>query len=73
MYYQEHRPPHFHAEYQGQQAVFDFNGQLVAGELVSGVARRLIKEWAVLHRAQLELNWAHMEAGHALERIEPLE
>ena len=73
MYYQEHRPPHFHAEYQGQQAVFDFDGQLVAGELASGVARRLIKEWAILHRAQLDMNWANMEVGQALERIEPLE
>jgi hypothetical protein len=53
--------------------VFDFDGQLVTGEIVSGVARRLIQEWAVLHRAQLELNWANMEAGRSLERIAPLE
>jgi hypothetical protein len=31
MFYQEHRPPHFHAEHQGQQAIFDFEGQLLAG------------------------------------------
>ena len=73
MFYQEHGPPHFHAEYQGQQATFDFGGELLAGDLRSGVAKRLIRDWAVQHRAQLEANWANMEVGRALERIEPLE
>jgi hypothetical protein len=73
MFFQEHRPPHFHAEHEGQQAAFDFAGELVAGDLRSGVAKRLIREWALQHRAQLEANWAAMEAGRSLERIEPLE
>jgi hypothetical protein len=73
MFYQEDRPPHFHAEYQGQQAAFDFDGDLVAGDLRSGVAKRLIRDWARQHRVQLEVNWANMESGRALERIEPLE
>ena len=33
MYYQEHAPRHFHAEYQGQHGTFDFAGQPLAGEL----------------------------------------
>jgi hypothetical protein len=73
MFYQAHRPPHFHAEYQGQQATFDFDGRPVAGDIRSAVAKRLIREWAVQHRAQLEANWVNMEAGRALERIAPLE
>ncbi|HEY3121182.1 MAG TPA: hypothetical protein VGL15_11205 [Vicinamibacteria bacterium] len=39
----------------------------------SKTALRLIKEWTVLHRADLEANWARMKAGHALERVAPLE
>ena len=73
MFFQEHRPPHFHAEHQGQQATFDFAGEPVAGDLRSGVAKRLIREWAIQHRVELEANWAAMEAGRILERIEPLE
>jgi hypothetical protein len=73
MYYAEHRPPHFHAEYQGQHGSFDFGGELVAGDFRSGTATRLIREWAADHRVQLDANWANMEAGRALERIEPLE
>jgi hypothetical protein len=58
---------------QGQQATFAFEGSLVAGDIRSTVAKRLIREWAVQHRAQLEANWVNMEAGRALDRIEPLE
>jgi hypothetical protein len=37
------------------------------------LALRLIEQWAVLHRADLEGNWARMKAGQTLERIAPLE
>jgi len=29
MFFDEHDPPHFHAEYQGSRAVFDFNGNVM--------------------------------------------
>src|SRR2546425_7959519 len=64
---------HFHAEYQGQQATFLVTGEVLAGAIRSGTARRLIREWAAEHRAELETNWARMKAGQALERIRPLE
>jgi hypothetical protein len=28
MYFGDHNPPHFHVEFQGEKATFDFNGQL---------------------------------------------
>ena len=55
MYYQDHEPGHFHAEYQGQHAKFSFDGELLAGD-ISGTARRLIREWTLQHRAELEAN-----------------
>jgi len=73
MYYQEHEPGHFHAEYQGQSAVFDFAGNLLRGGIRSGTAVRLIRDWAAQHRVDLEANWGNMKAGRALERIAPLE
>jgi hypothetical protein len=73
MFYRDHEPAHFHAEYQGQQAKFDFAGEVIAGEISSKTARRLIKEWASKNRAELEGNWKKMKAGRTLERIEPLQ
>ena len=56
-----------------QQATFNLDGELLAGEIRSRTAVRLIREWASLHRAQIEANWAKMKAGEPLEKIEPLE
>jgi len=72
MFYKEHEPAHFHAEHSGQQAKFDLGGSLVAGAIRSRRARERIREWAELHRAELETNWENMKAGRPLESIEPL-
>jgi hypothetical protein len=53
MFYREHGVPHFHAEYQGQQATFTFDGEPLAGILRSHTALRLIQEWALAHRVEL--------------------
>lgn len=73
MFYREHGVAHFHAEYQGQQATFTFDGELLAGTLRSRTALRLIKEWATAHRSDLEANWNRLQAGEPLERIPPLD
>lgn len=72
MFYKEHEPAHFHAEHSGQDAKFDFDGTLIAGEIRSRKARQRIRDWARLHRAELEANWESMKAGRPLESIEPL-
>lgn len=72
MYYKEHEPAHFHAEHGGQQAKFDFAGELIAGEISSRRALRQVRAWAQLHRAELDANWAKMKAGQPLEAIAPL-
>jgi hypothetical protein len=73
MFYREHGVAHFHAEHQGQQATFTFDGEILAGTLSSRTARRLIKEWATAPRGELQTNWDRLAEGEALERIAPLE
>ncbi|HJX66530.1 MAG TPA: DUF4160 domain-containing protein, partial [Polyangia bacterium] len=70
---QEHGIPHFHAEYQGQLATFSFDRKVLAGAFRSRTAIRLIGEWALEQRADLETNWQRLMAGEPLARIEPLE
>jgi hypothetical protein len=31
MFYSEHNPPHFHAEYQGAEGIFNFEGEMIQG------------------------------------------
>jgi hypothetical protein len=73
MFHREHEPAHFHAEHQGQHGKFDFAGTMTAGNITSKTALRLIREWAALHRPELEANWAKMKAQQPLDRIAPLE
>lgn len=73
MYYKEHAPAHFHAEHQGQEATFDFDGNLLKGQISSKTARKLIRQWATEHRAELEANWNRMTNGQELNRIAPLD
>jgi len=73
MFYREHGVAHFHAEHQGQQATFTFNGEVLAGGLGSRTALRLIKEWAATHREELDANWNRIKVGETLERIAPLD
>lgn len=73
MYFREHGIAHFHAEHQGQQGTFTFDGNPLAGQIGSRTALRLIKEWAVAHTMELADDWERAQAGRPLERIEPLQ
>ena len=33
MFYNDHDPPHFHAEYQGQRGKFDLDGEIIVGSI----------------------------------------
>ena len=72
MFYNDHEPVHFHAEYQGQRGKFDLTGRMVLGNVDSKTALRLIRQWAKLHRPEIRANWQRMKAGKPLETIEPL-
>jgi hypothetical protein len=73
MFYREHGVAHFHAEYQGQQVTFTFDGELLAVTLRSHTALQLIREWVSLHREELEANWNRDRRGELLARIPPLD
>ena len=69
MYFGDHNPPHFHARYGRAKALFRImDGEIIAGELPP-TAERLIKEWALAHRGELEENWCRARMHEPLERI----
>lgn len=72
MFHNEHNPPHFHAEYQGQRGVFNIDGAIIKGNITSKTAKKLIQEWALLHQDEIMLNWQKAEQGKQIDRIEPL-
>lgn len=72
MYYAEHGVPHFHALYAGDDASIAIDSLEVLGGSLPERALRLVREWATLHRTELEANWQLARAAQALERIAPL-
>ncbi len=73
MFFDEHNPPHFHAEYQGNKAVFDLNGNITRGNLVSRTAVRLVREWIDIHSNELREDWELAQAGKEIKKIAPLD
>ena len=67
----EHNPPHFHAQYQGHNAVFDMDGNLTDGEMPKAQIK-LIAAWAEIHREELLANWELSMQEEPLYKIEPL-
>ncbi len=72
MFYDEHNPPHLHAEYHATSAMVDFHGNVLRGSIESRTALRLIREWIDLHVGELEQNWESARAGEEIQPIAPL-
>ncbi len=69
MYHDDHPPPHFHAAYQGFEAFVGIaDGEVIYGKLPTKAAR-LVRQWAIDHRAELMANWARGEALEPMEMI----
>jgi Domain of unknown function (DUF4160) len=73
MYQTDRTPPHFHAGYDGHEALISIDTlEFVEGWLPKR-AYALVLEWAAQHRAELRANWDRARQGLPLERIVPLE
>jgi len=72
MFYDDHNPPHFHAEYSGQAALIDINTlALISGGLPAR-AMGLVAEWATLYRQELLALWSRAKKLEPLEKLDPL-
>jgi hypothetical protein len=72
MFFNDHAPPHIHAEYQGEKVLLDFRGNIIRGGLASKTATRLIREWIDLRGDELQEDWDLARAGRDLRPVEPL-
>ena len=73
MFFNDHAPPHFHALYQGEQALISIEELRVIRGSLPRRALGLVLDWAEIHRAELRDNWTKARADVPLSRIAPLE
>ena len=72
MYFDEHPPPHFHAEYGDYKAVVDIHGLVVVGGFLPPRVLGLVVEWAAQHRGELLAAWEQAARMQPLGKIPPL-
>lgn len=73
MFFDEHAPPHFHAEYGDSAAQIAIQTlQVLAGELPRR-AQALVLEWAALHRVELQEDWDLCQKQQQPKKIAPLD
>lgn len=73
MFYDDHAPPHFHAQYSEFKAEIAIESlQVLAGRLPRR-ALAMSLEWAASHRAELLEDWELCRQHKQLRQIRPLE
>lgn len=73
MYYNDHQPSHFHAEYAEDEAVYEIDTLgILRGELPRR-AHAMVVEWASRHRPELREDWDLARRQLPLKSIDPLD
>ncbi|MEO8592590.1 MAG: DUF4160 domain-containing protein [Candidatus Solibacter sp.] len=72
MFFNDHPPPHFHARYGDFEATVEISTAGVLEGRLPARALKLVQEWAMMNRVELEENWRLCRQNAAPERIEPL-
>lgn len=73
MFFGDHVPPHFHAEYGEFKAQVNIKSRvIIAGDLPPRVLGMVV-EWAAQHQSELVELWELASKNEPLHKIEPLQ
>ena len=73
MFFDDHNPPHFHAEYGDALALIDIRNLSVFSGRLPPRSMGLVIELPTLHQQELLTNWESARAQQEMQRIVPLE
>jgi hypothetical protein len=73
MYYDDHDPPHFHVYFGDEMARIEISTLRVLSGTLSSRALQMVREWAEIHRQELENDWRLATQHEPLKKIQPLE
>ena len=72
MFFDDHNPPHFHAEYDDHEVVIEISSLAVIAGNFPPRALGLVMEWAVFHRDELMKLWKAARDKKPLHKLKPL-
>ena len=73
MFFNEHAPPHFHAEYGEYRATIDIRSLAIINGKLPRRAAELVLDWAELHQDELLRDWDLCQNHQQPDIIQPLE
>lgn len=73
LFHDDHNPPHFHAEYGGEQAVIDIRTLAVLAGRLPPRALGMVMEWALVRQQELFVAWEQARSLEPIDRIAPLD
>ncbi len=74
MYFKEgekHHKEHIHIIYNEYSAVYNFDGQILEGELPNK-QKKLVEAWIAIHEEELKILWKKIKTKGEYYKIEPL-
>ncbi len=73
MFFDDHNPPHFHAEFQEFKAIIEIDtAELLEGYLPPKQLK-LVQAWAIIHEDELLINFEKLQGElKSWSKIEPL-
>ena len=72
IYFADHLPPHFHAEYGDEEALWTIDPLAIFAGGLPPRAVALINEWAALHQGELREAWNRAKNLQLPGKIQPL-
>ena len=72
MYFDDHPPPHFHAEYGEYEAVLSIETLAIIAGSLPPRATGMVAEWASLHQRELMTAWQSATHHEPVTKIDPL-
>ena len=72
MYFNEHNPPHFHAEYNEFRAAISIDSLGIIEEKLPSRVLSLVIEWAQDHQRELLENWNSIRETGEFHKIDPM-
>ena len=72
IFYDDHNPPHFHAEYGEYELLVNINTLAILGGSFPARALGMVTEWASLRQRELAAAWEKASQLQAPGKIDPL-
>lgn len=67
---EKHNKPHIHVYYGEYEATVAFDGEILGGD-IPGKQYKLLMQWMVLHKEEIQELWARAINGEPIGKIEP--